>query len=783
MATLNSPIKLVVTLLAGFASFALSDIGFAQHPPAIGYMFPPGGQTGQTMDVVLGGYDWTPDMQVFVHDPRIQLEILEPPGPIIIPGPPYWFGKKSRRAPFRLPREVKARLTIPADVAPGIVTWQAANANGATAIGRFAVNDTPNVVEHDSTPTMEADVQSLKSLPVVVSGQIKRVQEVDRYRFTATKSGPITCAVAARGIDSDLNAVIEVHDQTGQLIAEAADTAGNDTALTFRATQSETYSATIYDLDFRGNRAFVYQLKITEAPRIVTAIPVIGRRGETRAVKFVGYGLATGQAQLETVTREVTFTNDATESAFDYRLTTEYGACSAFPLHISDDIQQNESVAQLTIPCGVTGVLEERYGEDRYQATGKKGDVWAVAVSNDRTNSLVDAVLTIFDGQGNQLVRNDDGTGSTDAEIEFTVPADGGYSICVTDVASASGSQAATYHLSIRNAEPDFQIFAPDLLNAPIEGTAALLIKVTRRGGFTDAIDLTLSGLPEGVTVPEPIRINEKTQSLTVELTAAADVAAIASVATVTGTATIDEQNVERASGPILVATTIEPPFTIDAEGQDDVTKWPRGTTFPAPVLITRNEGFVADIVLEMTSTQGRHRQGISAPELLVPPGVNRVLYPVYLPEWLETTRTSRMVVNGVAKVTDPQGNERYSVSRQITRMGFLPTGALLKISAEEPELQIARGKQISIPINIDRSVQLTERVTLELYCAESVKEIFRAAPLKLAADEFRVEFPVNVAESPADGTEYRLTIRATLLKGGSLPVISETNVLIEVMD
>ncbi len=37
--------------------------------------------------------------------------------------------------------------------------------------------------------------------------------------------------------------------------------------------------------------------------------------------------------------------------------------------------------------------------------------------------------------------------------------------------------------------------------------------------------------------------------------------------------------------------------FSIDAEGKDDVTKWPRGTTFPAPVLIERDEGFEGEHV------------------------------------------------------------------------------------------------------------------------------------------------------------------------------------------
>ena len=757
----------------------------AQHPPGIGYMFPPGGQAGQTIEVILGGYDWTPDMQLFPHDRRIQFEIIGPPGPVIVPEPPYWFGKKARRSPEPLPRETKARLMIPADVPPGIVKWQAANANGATSAGRFVVNDTVNVVEVERVLDAESEPapQQIESLPVFISGQIKLIREVDHYRFAATKSGPITCSMVARSIGSQLNAVVEIRDQTGRIIAEAADTSGDDTALTFSANANEFYTAAIYDLDFRGDRALVYQLSVTPGPRVVTAIPSVGRHGESRPVEFVGYGIATGQAKLESVMREVTFPDDGKSTTFRYEVTTEYGDCPPFLLHVSDDMQQPEGVPTLTVPGGVTGVLEERFGEDRYQISGKKGDIWAIEVSHEKTGSQLDAALAIFDHEGKQLARNDDRTGSTDAEMEFPVPADGDYQISVTDVASQSGTRAATYHLSVQPAAPDFRLSVPELLNAPIGGKATLAVNVTRRGGFTEPIDVAVSGLPVGVTVPENLQVAANQNALSVELTVATDAGASAALVEVIGIATITGQVVQRTTGPVLVATTMKPPFSIDAEGQDDVTKWPRGSTFPAPVLIARDAGFEAEIMLEMTSLQGRHVQGITGPELVVPPGVNRVLYPVYLPEWLETTRTSRMVVNGVARVADPKGNVRYSVSHQKTRMGFLPTGALLKISAGETEFQTKPGAEISIPIHIDRSENLRERITLELCCRDSQSSLFVAKPQELAPDVSQSEFVITILPTASSRTEHSLKIRATLLKDGAWTVISETTVLVELLD
>jgi hypothetical protein len=245
--------------------------------------------------------------------------------------------------------------------------------------------------------------------------------------------------------------------------------------------------------------------------------------------------------------------------------------------------------------------------------------------------------------------------------------------------------------------------------------------------------------------------------------------------------------SIRRSFGPTLLATTIKPPFAIDAEGKDDVTKWPRGTTFPAPVLIERDPGFNGEILLEMTSQQGRHRMGIRGPDMTVAPGLARVLYPVFLPEWLETTRTSRMVVNGVAQVADPKGNIRYSVAKQKTRMGFLPTGAMLKLSADETELLTQPGQSFAVPLTLSRSARLTQPVQIELtgdlhaQPAAAGKQLpFTAQRItKPAMDNTNIRFAIDTSGSAAPG-EYELTIRAHTLHDG-LPVVSETHVVVRV--
>ncbi|QDU98382.1 hypothetical protein [Lignipirellula cremea] len=770
----------------------------AQQEPGIGYMFPSGGQAGQTIEVTLGGYDWTPDMQLIVQDPRVKLELTGVPGPVLVPEPPYWFGKKARRSPFLLPRETRAKLTIPADMPPGLVRWQVANANGASAVSHFAVGHLPELVEiADRTGP-----QQLTALPVVVSGQIKHIEEVDLYRFTAPRSGPLSATITARAVGSELNAVLEIYNAAGELVADAADTASSDTALTFTAKAGETYTARVYDLDFRGNRAFVYRLSLQAGPRVVAAVPAVGRAGQTQKITFLGYGVATGAAQLESVERQVAIPADASD-AFLVTLTTPHGDAALFSLPLTEQTPVLESALpdrRLTAPLDLTGVLDQKYEADEYVFTGVKGDKFMALATAASVGARVDASLAIIDAEGNELVRTDDLTNSTDAQLEFTVPADGEYRLQVSDYAGRSGDAAAVYRLQFQIAEPGYSFETPEVLNLTLGGTASISLKVTRSAGFMDPIALTLVGLPKGVTVSEGLEIPAKKSALKFELTAADTLAAATSFFTIQAKSypievkapakakappvePVEEPEpliVEYASSPILLALVIPPPFQVDAEGKDDVTKWPRGTIFPAPVLIERNEGFLEPIILEMASKQGRHRQGISGPELQVEPGVERILYPVYLPEWLETTRTSRMIVNGVAQVKDPQGNVRYSLVKQKTRMGFLPTGALLKLSADATEIEGRPGDTLTVPFTINCSQRLSGQVQVELAPSEGGKP-FSMTPMRVdVADARPLELTVAVDPATPPG-EYFLKVRA---QGDwdELPAISAAEVFVRIV-
>lgn len=752
---------------------------WAQLVPEVGYVSPAGVRAGTTVDVVLGGYDWTPDMQLFVHDPRIKLELINTASSVLVPEPPYWFGFKARGPAWPLPREFTARLTIPADVPPGLVRWQVANANGASPPGTIHVEHQPEIREDSNRKS----AQVLPTLPVLVSGQIRRIEEIDRYQFQVPKAGPVTIQLLARQLGSSLHAMVQVRDVDGRVILDAADSEGRDLTLTMIAQADRPYELSLHDLDFAGDRSYVYRLALTAGPHVRASYVAAGTRGKTHPVEFVGIGLATGGNTLESVLRDVTFPAAPDVNSFAYVLETPWGNALPYMLGVTDlheDVQPPSKESPLAVPGGRTSFIDLRFGSDQHLVALKKGETWRVAAQARAIGSPLDLELTLFGADGKQLATTDDVPGTTDPELTFAVPADGTYRIVVTDRSGKSGSRAANYRLSVEPQREDVTLTMPTQLGIPLGTAGKLVVNAVRTGGFKGPIPLAFDRLPEGVTAPADLVIPENKTDLTIDLTCAADAPTNAALCRLTATPKIGEQTVTRPAGTILLATTMKPRIKLTPEGLDDVRKVHRGSTFLAPILIERLEGYAGPITLEMTSKQQRHRQGLASDEFVVAPDALRVEYPIFVPEWMETTKTSRMILNGSVQVADPKGTVRTLLQRQELRIGILPEGALMKLSATSGEFSAMLGQEIQVPLALVRAPEFRAPVQIELVSNESQVGLLSATPITVTEQREGV-LTVRLGSDARLIGEQSLTFRAKGLKDGRWPVIAETTVLVNV--
>ena len=317
----------------------------------------------------------------------------------------------------------------------------------------------------------------------------------------------------------------------------------------------------------------------------------------------------------------------------------------------------------------------------------------------------------------------------------------------------------------------------------PLGGSAEIPIKVERRGGFAGEIQVAVDGLPDGVAVDGESTIAADAAEFNLKLTCNDQAAVVATVIHIRGEAEIDGQPrshrafaalngnlcptdpVSLQTESILLAMTMTPPFQLELVDRNRQRDVHRGTTYPAEFRIVRDEEFEGPIQLQMASQQGRHRQGIRGPVIPVAADQQTVLYPCFMPEWLSTAITRRLVVIGVAPVTDPAGNVREITRLANARITMILEGALLKVATDDRMREFRPGDSIEIPFIVSRSPKLPLEATVELVIPEEIQGQLKADVVTLAPEvgEGVVQVQTNRDESLSG--PWRLTLRATALQ------------------
>ena len=151
--------------------------------------------------------------------------------------------------------------------------------------------------------------------------------------------------------------------------------------------------------------------------------------------------------------------------------------------------------------------------------------------------SGLDSVLDVLGPKGEVLASNDDTFGK-DALVVFTPPADGEYVLRIRDL-NSKGGPTFVYHIEVDWARPDFSLRCEgDKAMIGPGSRTAWYVHVTRANGFTGPVQVTVKGLPPGMTV-NPLTIPPTmTQGLLV-LSAAPGAKRVATNVEVVGSASV----------------------------------------------------------------------------------------------------------------------------------------------------------------------------------------------------------------------------------------------------
>ncbi len=456
-------------LIAGVLACSL---GVAAEPPKIERLFPPGGQRGTVVESKVIGKPGDGPVQVWSDQAQISFAFSE--------------------------KQDTVTVTVPDDATAGLHWLRFHNEHGATDLTPFIVGLISEVAETEPNNN-PGEAQVIELPHVTVNGVLEKTGEVDTFAVSLTAGQTLVVSMLAnRDLGSPMDGVLQLLNSAGTVVSQNDDDHGFDPQLVFNVPTDGTYYVRTFafpatpnsTIKLAGAATYVYRLTMTTGPVIDHTVPAVVNPGNGAEVAAHGWNLAEGQQtfQLPAFQRTSFVLSDgltlpASVFAVDHLSTAE-----------TSDPQQ------LQIPSSVTGIIGTAAETDTHQFAAKKGQKLTFQVHARSMYSPLDPVLKVTAEDGKVLKEADDvSRADLDSEAQVTIPADGVYTVTVTDRFDAGGARFF-YVLTCTETK---LIFKPTLKSnafvLTVDKPLEVPVVIARDKGFAERIAVRIEGLPEGV--------------------------------------------------------------------------------------------------------------------------------------------------------------------------------------------------------------------------------------------------------------------------------------------
>ena len=506
----------------------------AQLPqPKLSTIAPAGGKQGSSVEVTLTGSD---------QDDATQLVFSHP-------------GITSKSA------EQKFTVAIAADVPPGFYDVRVVGRYGISNPRTFMVGQWAEFARAGTNTIFES--AQMVPFGCTINGRAE-ASGMDFYKFPVKKGQRVLLECHAREIDSRMAAAMMLYSSTGGELERSRTgdvmdyTAEADGHLVvkvhdfiYRGGPEFFYRLTISEGPFIDSI-----FPAAGVPGTKAKFTLLGRNlpGSTPAKGLVVGGKPLEQLEVEidvpgdALARQRLWTGRALLSSaaqvdgFEYQLKTPRGISNPVllgfataPVVLEVEPNQKPGEAQkITPPCEVSGRFYPVGDEDVFTFEAKKGDAYTLELIASRLGQLSDPQIVVQkvtkDDKGAEKVSEvlelsdspasiggaEFNTASNDPGGRFEAKEDGTYRLRVRDLFNRSQPNARlTYRLSIRKEAPDFRLVAipeaNEVKKAPADvirwnpslrrgETIPIKLLVLRRDGFKEDIQVSVDGLPKGVT-------------------------------------------------------------------------------------------------------------------------------------------------------------------------------------------------------------------------------------------------------------------------------------------
>jgi hypothetical protein len=434
--------------------------------------------------------------------------------------------------------------------------------------------------------------------------------------------------------------------------------------------------------------------------------------------------------------------------------------------------------------------LQEPGDVDCFRIRAEAGQKFDVEVFASRLGSPVDTLLEIRTLDGTIVAVGDDGI-SHDSQVSVTFPASSEYIVQISDK-RGNGGDGFFYRVEISPFEPGLTAFLsrPNRLSqerqsiAVPRGNRVVTFLACQRGGFSGDVNLALSGLPDGVSLPNtvipadrfwvPMVIEADSGAETSGRLVNVEASAITPAGSVVGqfrqvvdlvAASADQLFQSAEVDRVAVAVVDEVPYSISL-AKPVASLAPDGTV-NLQIIATRSEGFDAPLEISFPFLP----PWVDGPDkVIIPPGETQVSYPMHA--WPKAAfRTWQICAEARPGLAPDAAPDRTGMEERGSRRS--KPLARTAVASNLVELTIAnapvagtiepvvaeQGKSREVSCVLERRGELPQKLTAVL---EGLPNRVTAATVEVASADNEIRFALNPEDSCPIGTFPDLMVRLT---------------------
>ncbi len=447
-------------------------------------LFPAGGQIGSTVEVSLIGTipeDIGP-LHAHVDRSGLRVEPLEATG--------------------------KVRVLIEDDAVPGRYWIRFTNVQSAFDPQPFLVGTLPERLEVEPNDANDHAEAIGDQVSVVINSRFAESGDVDTFAITMEEGQILVADLDAHeAIGSPLDAILQVASRDGFVLHQVNDSPGLDPRLVYRAPHAGTFLVRTFcfpetpnsSIRFAGGETYVYRLTLTTGgallqthPSVVSILEPVGDRSPLQPIgENLSFDLVEDALQIDPI-------DDETSRVWAPGL-----AGTVDVLRVSHRVIVEGESADDTLgwepPLTIGGRISEPHQTDRYPIAIRKDRALRIRVEAHAIGSPLDPVLILRSEDGSELKRIDDNRGELDPTHVYQSSHDGRVFVELSDL-YGRGSPEMVYRIHVEEPTPQVDLWVDsNRIVAPPGETVSLQVKIDRRDGYAEPVDLTVIGLPHGV--------------------------------------------------------------------------------------------------------------------------------------------------------------------------------------------------------------------------------------------------------------------------------------------